>query len=78
VSYGGTYTKIGQQFLEIAGKYDLEHGQTDDSNDFSTCNAYAVSPRVTNLFVLSCQLSTEVAKVRTTVAIFAMTWPYVA
>jgi hypothetical protein len=43
VSYGGAYTNVGKQFLDVAAKYDTERGQTDDVNNLFSCNAYGVS-----------------------------------
>ncbi|TFK52445.1 hypothetical protein OE88DRAFT_1657716 [Heliocybe sulcata] len=33
VSYGGHYTNIGQEFLQVAEKYDKGRGMTEDIND---------------------------------------------
>jgi alcohol oxidase len=34
---------VASQFLAVGAEYDKEHGFTDDTNDFLTCNAYGVS-----------------------------------
>ncbi|EPQ54594.1 alcohol oxidase-like protein [Gloeophyllum trabeum ATCC 11539] len=35
VSYGGHFTNVGQQFLEVAKEYDKSRGKTNDLNDLS-------------------------------------------
>ncbi|KAJ7707465.1 GMC oxidoreductase-domain-containing protein [Mycena rosella] len=40
VSYGGAYTNVGQQFLEVARQYDTARGETDDINGLFECNKY--------------------------------------
>lgn len=40
VSYGGHFTNVGQQWLQVATQYDKERTVTDDPNDLHTCNAY--------------------------------------
>ncbi|KAI9060146.1 GMC oxidoreductase [Trametes sanguinea] len=40
VSYGGFYTEIGQEFLDVAARYDKSRGQTDDVNGLYECNKY--------------------------------------
>lgn len=42
VSYGGLFTNLGQQFLDVAARYDKERGSTDDVNGLFSCNAYGV------------------------------------
>ena len=42
VSYGGTYTNVGRQFLETAAIYDRERTVGEDSNDLMTVNQYCV------------------------------------
>ena len=46
VSYGGAYTNVGKQFLEVAAAYDRERGSTDDINGMlasTSINKYGVS-----------------------------------
>lgn len=43
VSYGGCFTDVGRQALEVAAKYDPGRKVADDSNDLSTCDTYSVS-----------------------------------
>ncbi|THH13767.1 hypothetical protein EW146_g6490 [Bondarzewia mesenterica] len=45
VSYGGTYTNVGEQFLEVVGQVDKERtiGDGLDANDFNSVNVYNVS-----------------------------------
>lgn len=43
VSYGGKFTNIGQDFLDVAKKFDPTREQTDDPNQVYTSNAYGVS-----------------------------------
>ncbi|KAF9245021.1 GMC oxidoreductase-domain-containing protein [Melanogaster broomeanus] len=40
VSYGGQFTDVGVQALDVAAKYDPGRKIADDSNDLSTCNVY--------------------------------------
>ncbi|KAJ6520923.1 GMC oxidoreductase-domain-containing protein [Mycena vulgaris] len=40
VSYGGAYTNVGQQFLEVARQYDTARGSTEDVNGLFSCNQY--------------------------------------
>lgn len=45
VSYGGAYTNVGKQFLDIAMAYDKERGLTDDVNgmtESTSVNKYGV------------------------------------
>lgn len=42
VSPGGHRTDIGEQFLEMAVKYDHNRSFAKDINDFRTCDAYGV------------------------------------
>ncbi|KAH7915215.1 GMC oxidoreductase-domain-containing protein [Hygrophoropsis aurantiaca] len=41
VSYGGVFTDVGRQALDVAAKYDPERSIAEDSNDLMTCNAYS-------------------------------------
>ncbi|KIJ67569.1 GMC oxidoreductase [Hydnomerulius pinastri MD-312] len=41
VSYGGCFTDVGIQALDVAAKYDPGRKITDDSNDLTTCNTYS-------------------------------------
>ncbi|KZT68076.1 GMC oxidoreductase [Daedalea quercina L-15889] len=40
VSYGGLFTNVGQQFLEVAARYDTKRSLIDDPNGLFKCNAY--------------------------------------
>ncbi|KAF7340007.1 GMC oxidoreductase [Mycena venus] len=40
VSYGGAFTNIGQQFLDVAARYDTARGTTNDPNGLFSCNEY--------------------------------------
>ncbi|KAI0629903.1 alcohol oxidase-like protein [Trametes polyzona] len=40
VSYGGYYTEVGQEFLNVAAQYDKTRGLTDDVNNLFECNKY--------------------------------------
>ncbi|EMD35142.1 hypothetical protein CERSUDRAFT_139982 [Gelatoporia subvermispora B] len=40
VSYGGLYSNVGKDFLDVAGKYDKTRGTTDDPNSLLEINAY--------------------------------------
>ncbi|ETW83635.1 GMC oxidoreductase 6 [Heterobasidion irregulare TC 32-1] len=40
VSYGGTYTNVGREFLETAAMYDRERTVGEDPNDLMTVNQY--------------------------------------
>ncbi|KAJ8482000.1 hypothetical protein ONZ51_g5643 [Trametes cubensis] len=40
VSYGGFFTEIGKEFLDVATRYDKRRGQTDDVNGLYECNKY--------------------------------------
>ncbi|OCH90856.1 alcohol oxidase [Obba rivulosa] len=40
VSYGGLYSNIGKDFLDIAAQYDKTRGRTDDPNSLLEINAY--------------------------------------
>ncbi|KAF9025540.1 FAD/NAD(P)-binding domain-containing protein [Hymenopellis radicata] len=42
VSPGGHRTDIGEQFLEMAAKYDRNRSFAKDINDFRTCDSYGV------------------------------------
>ncbi|KAG9316440.1 GMC oxidoreductase-domain-containing protein [Chiua virens] len=41
VSYGGRFTNVGQQALDVAAKYDPGRKIAVDSNDLTTCDAYS-------------------------------------
>jgi len=41
VSYGGHFTNLGKQFLDVASWYDKTRKVIDDPNDLGECNAYA-------------------------------------
>ncbi|KAH7923954.1 alcohol oxidase [Leucogyrophana mollusca] len=41
VSYGGIFTDVGKQALDVAVKYDKGRRVAEDSNDLSTCNTYS-------------------------------------
>ncbi|KAI0759053.1 alcohol oxidase-like protein [Fomes fomentarius] len=43
ISYGGFYTEVGQEFLEVGAKYDKSRGYTDDVNGLHEVNKYGVS-----------------------------------
>ena len=43
VSYGGAFTNIGKDFLDVAAKYDPQRGSTEDPNDLFHCDRYGVS-----------------------------------
>ncbi|KAH7926098.1 alcohol oxidase [Leucogyrophana mollusca] len=40
VSWGGIYTNVGKQFLEVASQFDKERGFADDPNGLYSCNTY--------------------------------------
>ncbi|KAJ7096512.1 glucose-methanol-choline oxidoreductase, partial [Mycena belliarum] len=40
VSYGGAYTNVGRQFLDVASQYDTVRGSTEDVNGLFSCNQY--------------------------------------
>ncbi|EKM55565.1 uncharacterized protein PHACADRAFT_121157 [Phanerochaete carnosa HHB-10118-sp] len=40
VSYGGIFTNIGKQFLEVAAQWDPKRGTTDDPNNLFDVNKY--------------------------------------
>ncbi|KAJ7126761.1 GMC oxidoreductase-domain-containing protein [Mycena epipterygia] len=40
VSYGGAYTNVGRQFLDVAHQYDTARGTTEDPNGLFSCNQY--------------------------------------
>ncbi|KAI0920510.1 hypothetical protein AcW1_002232 [Taiwanofungus camphoratus] len=40
VSYGGAFTNIGKEFLDVAAQYDKDRGMTDDANGLLECNVY--------------------------------------
>ena len=43
VSYGGKLTNIGQDFLDVAAKFDQTRGHTEDPNEIFASNSYGVS-----------------------------------
>lgn len=53
VSWGGMYTNVGQQYLDVSKKFDKERGtntadgENVDPNDLTTVNKYAVSSSLT-------------------------------
>lgn len=42
VSYGGAFTNIGKNFLEVGPKYDSKRGTTDDPNDLFHVDVFGV------------------------------------
>ncbi|KAI0688211.1 alcohol oxidase-like protein [Cerioporus squamosus] len=42
VSYGGLFTEVGREFLDVARVYDTTRGETDDVNGLFGCNKYGV------------------------------------
>ena len=42
VSYGGMFTNVGKDFLDVAAKFDKNRELTDDPNRIYTSNAYGV------------------------------------
>jgi alcohol oxidase len=46
VSHGGAFTNVGQQWLDVAAKYDKERAHTSDVNALHSCNEYGVSAHV--------------------------------
>ncbi|THU98253.1 hypothetical protein K435DRAFT_838252, partial [Dendrothele bispora CBS 962.96] len=40
VSWGGAFTNVGQQFLDVAQAIDKDRGPTDDVNGLFNCNGY--------------------------------------
>ncbi|KAJ7455242.1 GMC oxidoreductase-domain-containing protein [Mycena galericulata] len=40
VSYGGAYTNVGKQFLDVASQYDPGRGITEDINGLFSCDQY--------------------------------------
>lgn len=42
VSYGGTFTNVGKEFLEVGAKYDPKRGSTDDPNNLFEVDKYGV------------------------------------
>ncbi|KAI0651206.1 alcohol oxidase-like protein [Trametes meyenii] len=40
VSYGGFFTEVGKEFLDVAAEYDKTRGQTDDINGLYECDKY--------------------------------------
>ncbi|KAI0790978.1 GMC oxidoreductase-domain-containing protein [Abortiporus biennis] len=45
VSYGGIFTNVGQNFLEMTSKYDPKRKTTVDANGFYSCDEYARWPK---------------------------------
>jgi alcohol oxidase len=43
VSYGGAFTNIGREFLDMAVKYDKGRPSISDLNSFHDANGYGVS-----------------------------------
>ena len=43
VSYGGYFTNVARDFLEVGRQYDTGRGSTDDPSDMININAYGVS-----------------------------------
>lgn len=56
VSWGGMYTNVGKQYLDVSRKFDKERGtnaadgENIDPNDLTTVNKYAVSTSVSFLY----------------------------
>lgn len=42
MSYGGLFTEVGQEFIDVAQRYDKNRGSTDDINALTECNKYGV------------------------------------
>jgi alcohol oxidase len=42
VSYGGSFTNVAENFLDVAAKYDKKRSVGTDANNLYTCNVYAV------------------------------------
>ncbi len=42
VSYGGAFSNIGQEFLEVGAQYDKTRGKLDDPNSLFDINGYGV------------------------------------
>ncbi|RDX41074.1 alcohol oxidase-like protein [Lentinus brumalis] len=40
VSYGGLFTEVGREFLDVARVYDTTRGETEDVNGLFECNKY--------------------------------------
>ncbi|KAI0091331.1 hypothetical protein BDY19DRAFT_991896 [Irpex rosettiformis] len=40
VSYGGAFTNVGREYLEIAKKYDSSRGSTEDPNELGEVNVF--------------------------------------
>lgn len=53
VSYGGAYTNVGQQFLNVAETYDKERPELADINGLHQTNGYGVSLLVAPLLTLT-------------------------
>lgn len=49
VSYGGAFSNIGQEFLDVGAKYDTVRGSLEDPNGLFNINGYGV--RVIFIFV---------------------------
>ena len=53
MSYGGFFTEIGKEFLDVATRYDKRRGQTDDVNGLYECNKYGVCLFANLLLILN-------------------------
>lgn len=42
VSYGGAFTNVGKDFLEVGAKYDPKRGSVDDPNNLFECDKFGV------------------------------------
>ncbi|KAF8643245.1 hypothetical protein AX16_009134 [Volvariella volvacea WC 439] len=52
VSYGGMYTNVGSQFLDVASHYDKERGPINDVNGLFECNGYgAIIPSLVKVWI---------------------------
>lgn len=49
VSYGGAFTSVGKEYLEVAKKYDPSRGSTEDPNDLGEVNVFGVCVSVVSL-----------------------------
>lgn len=48
VSYGGAFSNIGKEFLEVGEKYDTVRGKLDDPNSLFDINGYGVCYLLSN------------------------------
>ncbi|KAF5342793.1 hypothetical protein D9757_014634 [Collybiopsis confluens] len=48
VSYGGAFTNIGKEYLEVVAKYDKSRTIVEDGNDFHTVDSFSRWPNNTN------------------------------